>query len=109
MNNECIKILSSLESELLDIKTSKEFVGVKTAKYSSTQNVSSGKYRITYETGSEEIFSTIYLQNSNIDKNMYVFAKTPVSGIQDIEVYISSGTEPLQIVSNIPVVSVEAI
>lgn len=109
MNNECAKILSNLESELLDIKTSRKFAGVKTVKYSSSQNVSSGKYRITYETDDEEIFSAIYLQNNNIDKAMYVLAKTPVSDIQDIEVYISFGTEPLQIVSNIPVVSVEKI
>lgn len=107
MDNGIVEIIGKFESELLDLKTAHNFLGVRTAQYTASSEVSSGRYRITYS--GIGIFSSIYLKNQAVDKNMYVMVKTPVNNTQDVEVYISSGTQPLQIISNRPVVSVSPI
>lgn len=109
MDKDFRNLVVDFENTLLDLKTSREFYSIRTAKYLTSFPVSSGRYLITYESIQYDIMSFIFFDTQNIDTYMYVYKKTPINNTQEIEVDISSGSKPLQIISNAQVVSVTAL
>lgn len=104
-------MLSRIEDGLLDLKTARQFVGVRTAKYSTSFMATSGKYNIVYAS-SGPIFSSAYVENLTLDKFVYIAAKTPVGNTQKIDVSIGQGispNQPIKVVSNIEVLSINPI
>lgn len=112
MDNELAVLLKTLENDILELKTAKSYAGVRTAHYTTTANVTNGRYRITYESNGL-IMSKIFIANPNLTQFATISPKTPVNNTQDVEIYISEGSQqtvqPLQIISNIPVTSVARI
>jgi len=116
MKNEFDRRLKNIEQELTDLKTAGEYTSVKSAEYTYGTLVSTGVYRITYETRPEAIFSIIYGSVSGSDVAI-VEPRTPTSNHQIVDVvttyYDGNGyvtkQVPLSIISNRAVTDVERI
>lgn len=103
MDSGLPELLKNAENELLELKTSKSFLGVRTAKFTSIQAVTSGRYRVSYAAATD-LISAFYTKN---DTSSYVYSKTPVGNHQDIEVELSIASDTLEIISTQPVISVD--
>lgn len=116
MKKDFDQLIKDSENELLALKTASEYSSIRMTNFSSSTQVTTGLYRITYENSGEDIFSLIYCGVSSGNWGV-VSARTPVGNTQVIEVVtdidVSSGWEvfsaPLVVVSNIPVVRITRI
>lgn len=118
MKNDFANEIKAIEDELLALKTSAEYTSTRSANYTSTANVYTGIYRLTYESSNEPIFSLVYCGNEPLGKG-FVYARTPSTDTQiieadttyydfDIQAYVTINV-PVSVISNRPVVSIERI
>ena len=118
MKNDFTEELKNIEAELLALKTASEYTSVRSANYTSTANVVTGIYRITYAASSEPIFSFVACGENPSGKG-FVYARTPSANAQVIEAhttYYDYDTQtyvtvavPVSVVANRPVTSIEKI
>jgi hypothetical protein len=116
MNNEFDNRFKKIEQEIIDLKTSSKYTSVRSAKYSYGTLVYTGVYRITFDVGSEQLFSISYGTVTG-EGVALVEERTPNGNQQIIDVVTTyyNGSSyvtrqiPLSVVSNVPVVSIERI
>lgn len=118
MKNDFADELKMIEDELLALKTASEYTSLRSANYTSTANVRTGLYRLTYESSDEPIFSLVYCGNVTSDKG-FIYARTPASNAQVIEAdttYYDASSQtyvtisvPVSVVSNRRVIGIERI
>ena len=110
MDNELSNMMIDIERRLLALKTSRPFLGVKTARYASSFMATNGNYVITYANDGP-ILTTAYVENVDVDKFVDVVAKTPVGNTQVINVYLDPGiqqNQPIKVVSTQEVVNIQS-
>ena len=113
MKNNFDEDIKNIEAEILALKTATDYTSVRSAQFSSSTLVRTGLYRITYDTGGEDIFSIIYVGTAGSDWGL-VYPRTPNGNTQVVEVattFLDSGQYitkdvPIAIVSNVPVTSI---
>lgn len=118
MENKFSKEIKTMEAELLALKTGAEYTSIRPADYTSSSNVYTGVYKITYANSDEPIFSIVACKATGgwIGST---FPHTPSGNSQVVEIntthlsadgssYITD-TCQLSIISNRPVVSIERI
>lgn len=108
MKNDFADEIKKIEDEILALKTASKYTSIRSANYTSTANVYTGLYLVTYASSSEPIFSIIDSNISNYNHG-WVRPRTPSGNSQVLEVlttYADSGgnyitdTVSLSIVSN---------
>lgn len=117
MNNEFVNRLKKIEQELLDLKTANLYSSVRSASTVSTDYLTTGLYKVTYEDKGEPIIS-IFSQ-AIVGPRCWVYARTPETTSQVLEVnttYWDNATQqyitdscPITIISNVPVISINRI
>lgn len=111
MNNELVKKLTNVESELIRLKTSKRFSSINTYESSSFQVETDKTYRVTFAEYSQPILAVCGL----IKSGGAVFANIQVVVEDDdhLRVILTTVFTPesvtLNIVSNRPVTNVESV
>ena len=116
MNSEFDKRLKNIEQELTDLKTASEYSSIRSAAVTYSQLVYTGTYRIEYDNKGEDVFSIITTgiiqDNNTLGKAL---GRTPVAGVQIVEVFTSyensQGQEvtkstTMVVVSNVPVLNI---
>lgn len=116
MKNDFDDRIKNIERELLALKTASEYSSVRTANITSSGQISTGLYQITYQNTGESIISMMY-QGTPDYCNLY--ARTPVGNKQIVEVKTVRWnnstqsyeyfTNRLIVVSNVPVTSITRI
>lgn len=110
MQNNWDNKIKYIEDELLRLKTSNEYVSTRNAHYSTTTNVSTGLYKITYNNVQSDIVSMGFLGNIGKNEATPPHFRTPSGNTQILEVSTTSmGTTysyPLTIISNYSVASI---
>lgn len=113
MNNEFSLKIKRIEDELLALKTNSRYALARGFEYASPTVASTGIYRITFEAGSEAIFSTVTASEAWRDDVARIQGRTPGTNTQDIEVAVNpnyTGTNiRLSVISNRRVVSIDKI
>lgn len=116
MKNDFAEEIKNIENEILALKTASEYVSIRSANYTTTANVQTGLYMLTYADGQEPIFS--FVQCKRMDTyHGSAYPRTPSGNQQVVEVttsYIDNNvqvttTSSLVIISNRPVISIERI
>lgn len=111
MQNELDKKIKYIEDELLRLKTSNEYVSTRNAHYSTTTNVDTGLYKITYNNVQSDVVSIGFLGNIGKNEASPPYFRTPSGNTQIIEVSTTVMetiySYPLTIISNYPVASIE--
>lgn len=118
MENKFVQEIKNIEAELLALKTGSGYTSIRPANFTSSANVYSGVYQITYGGKNEQIFSIV---DCKVTSGWIgsVFPRTPSNNTQIVEVqtthladdgtsYITD-TCPLSIISNRPVTGVQRI
>ena len=98
------KQMKEFGQELTDIKTASKYTSVKTANYTTTSNVTTGLYYITYGGTDDPIMSMVYCGTSGGVWGL-AWARTPTTNHQVVEVVADSGA-PLVVASNRPITSI---
>lgn len=109
MQNDFALEIKNMENEALALKTAAEYTSVRSANFTSTTNVYTGVYQITYASSSEPLF-TIVVCGSNPTNMGMIFPHTPSGNTQTIEVntdyydentgtYVTTSS-PVSVISN---------
>lgn len=116
MKNDFETRLKNIEQEIIDLKTASKFTSVKTSNITSSGTISTGLYRIVYNTSGETIISMVYTAQPDY---CILYARTPSGNSQVVEVLTTEWsndtqsyttyTNKLVVVSNVPVVSITRI
>lgn len=116
MKNDFDSKIKHIEQEILDIKTASEFSSIRTSNVASSGTISTGLYRITYNSGGETIISMVYNGQSSY---CHLYPRTPSGNTQIVEVLTTEWsnetqsyttyTNKLVVVSNVPVTSITRI
>lgn len=113
MGEDYIKLITAIENELLALKTASSYTSVKNASYGASWQVSTGLYRITYDSNNNDICTQGYLGSAGNEWGPPDF-RTPSNNTQIMEVVTTTTegviqTAPLTLVSNWPVISITRI
>lgn len=121
MDNGLVDRLKRIELELLALKTASKYTSVRSVRTAYSGRVSTGIYRIDYQTNGESIISLFYT-DKNSDITGGVYPRTPQGSSQIVEVmttYVkpNPGGSPTSetyslafvVVSNVPVTSITRI
>lgn len=117
MNNEFVDRLKRIEKELLNLKTANLYSSVRSARTTSTDYLTTGLYKIQYQSKGEPIISLF--SQAIVGPYCWVYARTPDTNSQILEInttYWDNETQqyitdscPINIISNVPVISITRI
>jgi hypothetical protein len=120
MKNEFSIRIKDIEDELTALKTAKEYTSVRSSVESTWRNVTTGSFKIVYDSQGEKIMSYFFAQIRGIHYPN-IFAETPQGNSQIVKINTtyyeasSSGYTPitdyadLTIISNVPILSITRI
>ena len=91
MNGEFETSIKNIEQEILALKTASTYSSIRSTQFSTSTQVTTGLYRITYDLNQDEVLSIIYSGvadegSLDIDKWGVIYARTPVGNTQIVEV-----------------------
>jgi len=120
MSKEFESRLKQIEQEILDLKTAAEYSSVRSSSIIDTNPLGTGNYRVIYNNHGHEVISSFFTRGVQGIRHGGADVYPPEGNTQIVQIDASyaSGDDPtvrvdytviLTIISNYPVVSIEAI
>lgn len=113
--NDFDRMIKNIEKEILDSKTASQYTSIRSVDFSVSSPVYTGLYRVVYNNDSEPILSFIYM-GTDLGNWGIAYPRTPSGNTQIIEVDTTfydagyqTGSVPMVVVSNVPVISITRI